>query len=166
SGSEEMSKKIKMEDLSHLMQDKRSAFFTPDSPPDEPIIVSDESEEEQTERHEEPADTSVPPPPSPKSFQLQELLDQLTELLIASLKPKLSKLLASHDFASSISSELKELPLKITTLAREIQELKRHVQGMEIELPGDLKYILTKLETFTSTVSSLMSQVAELKTLK
>ncbi|GJV25264.1 hypothetical protein Tco_1377959 [Tanacetum coccineum] len=34
---------------------------------------------------------------------------------------------------------------------------------MEIELPGDLKEIPIKLETFTSTISSLSSQVAELK---
>ncbi|GJX03614.1 hypothetical protein Tco_0189530 [Tanacetum coccineum] len=89
SGSEEMLKKTKMEDLSQLMQDKRSAFFTPDSSPDEPIIVSDESEEEQTERHEEPVDTSVPPPPSPKSFQLQELLDHVH--LLQSQKDKLDQ---------------------------------------------------------------------------
>ncbi|GKF25176.1 hypothetical protein Tco_0081070 [Tanacetum coccineum] len=37
---------------------------------------------------------------------------------------------------------------------------------MEIELPGDLKEILKKLETFTSTISSLTSQVAELKTIQ
>ncbi|GJZ14500.1 retrovirus-related pol polyprotein from transposon TNT 1-94, partial [Tanacetum coccineum] len=111
SGFKEMSKKIKMEDLLNLMQDTRSAFFTPDSSPDKPIIVLDESEEEQTERHEEPKDTLVLPHPSPKSVQLQELLDQ---------------------------------------------ELNRYVQGIEIELPGDLNDIPTKLETFTSTVSSPM----------
>ncbi|GKD49799.1 hypothetical protein Tco_1278775 [Tanacetum coccineum] len=37
-GSEEMSKKIKMKDLSHLMQDTRSAFFTPNSLLDEPPL--------------------------------------------------------------------------------------------------------------------------------
>ncbi|GKE64869.1 hypothetical protein Tco_1519030, partial [Tanacetum coccineum] len=37
---------------------------------------------------------------------------------------------------------------------------------MEIELPGDLKEISTKLETFTSTISSLTSQVAELKNIQ
>ncbi|GJT11578.1 hypothetical protein Tco_0858620 [Tanacetum coccineum] len=37
---------------------------------------------------------------------------------------------------------------------------------MEIELPGDLKEIPTKLETFTSTISSLTSQVAELKNIQ
>ncbi|GKD88465.1 hypothetical protein Tco_1363972 [Tanacetum coccineum] len=43
------------------------------------------------------------------------------------------------------------------------QELKRHVQGMEIELPVDLNDILIKLETFTSIVSRLMSQSVQAK---
>ncbi|GKA73723.1 hypothetical protein Tco_0780025 [Tanacetum coccineum] len=75
---DETSKKIKLEDLSNLMYDTRSAFFSPDSLIDEPIIVSDESDEEETQRHEdthatfhdETKDTSVPHPPSPKSVQL------------------------------------------------------------------------------------------------
>ncbi|GJS85244.1 hypothetical protein Tco_0751785 [Tanacetum coccineum] len=75
SGADEISKKIKMEDLSDLLKDKRSAFFTPDSLQDEPIIVSDESEEEDTEKdestratsHNVPKDTLIPHPPSPKS---------------------------------------------------------------------------------------------------
>ncbi|GKA13284.1 hypothetical protein Tco_0692930 [Tanacetum coccineum] len=46
SRSDEIFKKIKLEDLSNLMQDTRSAFFTLDSPQDEPIIILDESEEE------------------------------------------------------------------------------------------------------------------------
>ncbi|GJV05372.1 hypothetical protein Tco_1338941 [Tanacetum coccineum] len=154
SRSDELSKKIKLEDLSDLIKDTRSAFFTPDSPQDEPIIVSDKSEEVETKKDEDThdvlEDTSVPHPPSPKSTQIQELMAQpsypdinhLTELLVTSLKPELSKLLASHDFASSIPSELKELPSKITTLAGEIQELKRHVQVAELktlkwELPAE-----------------------------
>ncbi|GKD99730.1 hypothetical protein Tco_1387714 [Tanacetum coccineum] len=39
--------------------------------------------------------------------------------------------------------------------------LKKHVQDMEIELPGDLKDIPNKLETCTSIVSSLTSQVID-----
>nr|GEW29875.1 retrovirus-related Pol polyprotein from transposon TNT 1-94 [Tanacetum cinerariifolium] len=42
-GADEISKKIKLDDLADLLKDTRSAFFTPDSPPDEPINVSDES---------------------------------------------------------------------------------------------------------------------------
>ncbi|GKA47613.1 hypothetical protein Tco_0740496 [Tanacetum coccineum] len=93
-------------------------------------------------------------------------IHQLTKLLVTSLKPELSKLLASHDFASCLPTELKELPSKITCLSREIKELKKHFRDMEIELFGDLKEILTKLETFTSTISSLLSQVAELKNIQ
>ncbi|GKE42312.1 hypothetical protein Tco_1469596 [Tanacetum coccineum] len=209
SRSGKISKTIKLEDLSNLMQDTRSDFIDTYSPKDKPIIITDESEEEQAERykdthatsHDEPKDTSGPHPPSPKSFQLQELKDQvlllqsqnfmlkqqqekveaevaflkaqplypnvnqLTDLLVTSLKPELSNLLDSHDFGSSIPTKLKKLPSKITELFGEVKELKKHVQDMEIKLPWDLKDILNKLETFTSTVPSLTSQVAELKTL-
>ncbi|GKC75939.1 hypothetical protein Tco_1126713, partial [Tanacetum coccineum] len=86
-------------------------------------------------------------------------IHQLTELLVTSLKPKLSKLLTSHDYASCFPTKLKELSSKITGLSGEIKELKKHVRDMEIELHRDLKEIPTKLETFTSTISSLSSQV-------
>ncbi|GJU19928.1 retrovirus-related pol polyprotein from transposon TNT 1-94 [Tanacetum coccineum] len=46
SKADEILKKIKLEDLSDLLKDIRSAFFTLDPPQDEPIIGSDESEEE------------------------------------------------------------------------------------------------------------------------
>ncbi|GKA41452.1 retrovirus-related pol polyprotein from transposon TNT 1-94, partial [Tanacetum coccineum] len=85
SRSDEISKKIKLEDLSNLMQDTRTSFLTPNSPRDEPTIVSDESEEEETERYEDthttshdgPEDTSIQHPPSPKSVQIQELMAQV-----------------------------------------------------------------------------------------
>nr|GEW04313.1 hypothetical protein [Tanacetum cinerariifolium] len=44
SRADEISKIIKLEDLSYLLKDTKSVFFTPDSPQDEPIIVSDKSE--------------------------------------------------------------------------------------------------------------------------
>ncbi|GJY32966.1 hypothetical protein Tco_0417435 [Tanacetum coccineum] len=58
SGDDQISKKIKLEDLSNLLKDTRSAFFTPDSPTDEPIIILDESEEEEVEKAEKPPATS------------------------------------------------------------------------------------------------------------
>ncbi|GKD37254.1 hypothetical protein Tco_1257461 [Tanacetum coccineum] len=76
SRADEISKKIKLEDLLDLFKDTRSAFFTPDSPQDELIIVSNESEEEKevakdkdthASSHDVPEDTSIPHPPSPKS---------------------------------------------------------------------------------------------------
>nr|GEW60577.1 hypothetical protein [Tanacetum cinerariifolium] len=91
-------------------------------------------------------------------------INQLTDLLVSSLKPEFLKLLASHDFASCLPTKLKELPSKFTELSREIKELKNHVTNIEIELHGDLKEIPTKLENFTSTIFSLTSQ-EKLKTL-
>ncbi|GKF52901.1 hypothetical protein Tco_0159811, partial [Tanacetum coccineum] len=72
SRADEISKKIKLEDLSDLLKDTRSTFFALDFPQDEPIIVLDESEEEETEKDEDthatshniPEDTSVLHPPS------------------------------------------------------------------------------------------------------
>ncbi|GKA23911.1 hypothetical protein Tco_0709944 [Tanacetum coccineum] len=66
-----ISQKVKLDDLLDILKDTRSAFFTPDSLIDEPIIVSDKSgEEEDTETDKDTEDTSVPPPPSPKSAQI------------------------------------------------------------------------------------------------
>ncbi|GJW81990.1 hypothetical protein Tco_0145965 [Tanacetum coccineum] len=184
SEADETSKKIKRGDLLDLLKDTRSAFFTPDSPTNEPIIISDESEEEEVEKPEQPPatsqdvpkDISVPYTPSPRAAQIQELMaqakpsypdvNQLTTLLVSSLKPELAKLLASHDFASCLPTELKEHPSKVTKLSEEIKELKQHVKDMELELPGDLKEIPSKLDTFTSIISSLSSQVAELKNIQ
>ncbi|GJY77867.1 hypothetical protein Tco_0483668, partial [Tanacetum coccineum] len=164
-----------------LLKDTRSAFLTPDSPQDKPIIVSDESEEEETKKQEDTHATSYDIPDDTSNELKQQKakavaevaslkarpsypdINHLTNLLATSLKPKFSKLLASHDFAICLPNALKELPSKFTDISGEIKELKKHVQDMEIELPGDLKKIPTKLETFTSTISSLSSQVAELK---
>nr|GEY15114.1 hypothetical protein [Tanacetum cinerariifolium] len=72
--------KVKLEDLSDILKDKRSDFFTPDSPPDEPIIVLDESKEEEEVKRDKdtkatsydaPKDTSTPPPTSLKSAQFK-----------------------------------------------------------------------------------------------
>ncbi|GKA05449.1 hypothetical protein Tco_0684569 [Tanacetum coccineum] len=151
SRADDISKKIKLEDLSEFLKDTRSAFFTPDSPQDEPIIVTDESEEEDADEEEThdtsqdmPEDTSIPPPLSPKSAKIQELMARV-------------QLLKCQPAYYSLA------PLKFTELSREIKELKQHIKDMEIELHRDLKEIPTKVETFTSTIFSLTSQVAELK---
>ncbi|GKA04290.1 hypothetical protein Tco_0677071, partial [Tanacetum coccineum] len=49
SRDDEILKKIKLEDLSDVLKDPRSAFLTSNSPQDEPIIVLDESREKKTE---------------------------------------------------------------------------------------------------------------------
>ncbi|GJX95891.1 hypothetical protein Tco_0351689 [Tanacetum coccineum] len=137
--------------------DTRSACFTPNSPQDEPIIVSDESEEEeevakdkdthasshdvqllqsQKDELEQQKAKAKAEVASLKARPSYPDINQLTNLLVTSLKPEFSKLLASHDFASCLPNALKELPSKFIKLSREIKELKKHVQDMEIELPG------------------------------
>nr|GEV58821.1 hypothetical protein [Tanacetum cinerariifolium] len=75
SRADDISQKVKLEDLSDILKDTRSAFFTPDSPTDESIIISDESEEEQNAKKDKDTEYNlVPPPPSPKSAQIQELM--------------------------------------------------------------------------------------------
>ncbi|GKC75200.1 hypothetical protein Tco_1125974 [Tanacetum coccineum] len=91
-------------------------------------------------------------------------MEQLTELLVKSLTPELSKLLSSHDFSNSLATELKELPSKFKDITGKIRELKKYAEKLEIKLPGDLKQIPTKLEKFTSTVSGLTTK-AKIKTL-
>ncbi|GJU51451.1 retrovirus-related pol polyprotein from transposon TNT 1-94 [Tanacetum coccineum] len=217
SEADEISKKIKLEDLSDLLKDTRSAFFTPDSPTDEPIIISDESEEEEVKKAEEtpttsqdvPKDTSILHPPSPRSSQIQELIahvhllqsqkkeleqqkaaakaeaeslkakpsypdiNQLTALLVTSLKPELAKLLASYNLASSLPTELKELPSKVTELSEEIKELEQHVaklKNIQWELPAEflalplpVSLVHEKLKTLDSLPSLLKKVTNTLK---
>nr|GEZ31480.1 retrovirus-related Pol polyprotein from transposon TNT 1-94 [Tanacetum cinerariifolium] len=162
----DISKKIKMEDLLDLLIDIRSTFFTPDSPQDEPIIVLYEcveevdvsndkdthasfndvqllqSQKDELEKQKAKVEAEVA---SLKARPSYPDINQLTNLPVTSFKPKFSKLLASHHFASCLPNALKKLSSKFTELPREIKELKKHVQDMEIELPGDLKEIITKL---------------------
>nr|GFC44356.1 hypothetical protein [Tanacetum cinerariifolium] len=51
---------------------------------------------------------------------------QLTELMVQSLKPKISKLLTNHDFSAFILTELKKLPSKFS----DIRGLLPHARGL------------------------------------
>ncbi|GJX44319.1 hypothetical protein Tco_0260995 [Tanacetum coccineum] len=164
SSSDDTTNKIKLDDLSKLVQNVGTDFM--DSPEyDEPIIVQDkvmkstqllvlQTLNSKLIREKEAADAEAGWFKAQPSYPNVE---QLTHLLVNSIKPELSKLLSSHDFSSSLPTKLKELPSKFNKLTGEVKELKKHVDDLEIELPGDLKEIPTKLETFTS--------IAKIKTL-
>ncbi|GJS05529.1 hypothetical protein Tco_0322037 [Tanacetum coccineum] len=77
SGADDISQKVKLEDLSDILKDTRSAFFTHDSPTDEPIIISDMSEEEENDENDKDTEDTSAPLPSPKSAQIQELMAQV-----------------------------------------------------------------------------------------
>ncbi|GJS37594.1 hypothetical protein Tco_0535976 [Tanacetum coccineum] len=145
SKADDISLKVKLEDLLDILKDTRSAFFTPDSLTDEPIIVSDESEEEEVHLLQ----------------SQKEELEQAkakAEAEVASTKAK-----PSYLNINQLTELLSSPQISLDYLERLI---KKHVRDMEIELPGDIKEIPTKLETFTFTISSLSSQVVELKTIQ
>ncbi|GKA77594.1 hypothetical protein Tco_0784055 [Tanacetum coccineum] len=109
SRADDISLKEKLEDYSDILKDTSSAFFNPDSLPDEPIIISDESKEEEEATKDKDTkatsydvckDTSVPPPPSPKSAQIQELMAHVH--LLQSQKEELEQAKAKSkvEFAS------------------------------------------------------------------
>ncbi|GJY43034.1 hypothetical protein Tco_0431247 [Tanacetum coccineum] len=163
---EETSSTIKLEDLAKLVSHVQPSFKDLDSPEDDPVIVvNDTDEDEEDEIHaatnDETEDTSVPKSLS-QSSQIQDLTNQLNELLVKSLKTKLSNILSAHDFSSSLPTKLEDLPSKFNELTEEVKGLKKQVHILEIELPKDLKEILTKLKDFTKTVASVQ---AKLKTL-
>ncbi|GKC00179.1 hypothetical protein Tco_0986315 [Tanacetum coccineum] len=97
-----------------------------------------------------------------KKIKLEDLSDlYLPSLLLTPYK------MSQSLFQMRVKRKRKLQKIKtLMLLLMIIKELKKHVQDMEIELPRDLKEIPTKLKTFTSTVFSLSSQVAELKNIQ
>ncbi|GJT77418.1 hypothetical protein Tco_1044143 [Tanacetum coccineum] len=172
SRADDISLKVKLENLSDILNNTRFALFTPDSPLDEPIIVSDDSEEEgevakdkdtkatshdNEELEQAKAEAEVA---SMKAKPSYLDINQLTELLVTSLKSELSKLLASHYFASCLPTELKELPSKIIGLSREIKELKKHVaelKNIQWELPTEFLNFPRQVSLFQEKLMTLDS---------
>nr|GEW95483.1 hypothetical protein [Tanacetum cinerariifolium] len=94
SGANEESKaddillKVKLEDLSDILKDTRSAFFTPDFLTDEPIIVSDESEEK--EEVSKDKDTKATSHDEPEDTSKEELEQAKAKAEVAAMKAKTS----------------------------------------------------------------------------
>ncbi|GJU60983.1 hypothetical protein Tco_1238749 [Tanacetum coccineum] len=128
SSSVDTQKDIKLEDLSKMVQDVDFDFMDLDSPKDdEPIIIQDESNEEvhaeksqnqKLEKLKSQAEAEVAFLTVQPSFSNVE---QLTKLLVKSLKPEMSTLLTSRDFSKSLPTKLKELPSKFNDLSGEIK---------------------------------------------
>ncbi|GJR61758.1 hypothetical protein Tco_1503920 [Tanacetum coccineum] len=85
------------------------------------------------------------PPPSPISIKIQELTNQIMI------------------FSASIPTELKELSSKVNEINRAMGDLKQYIKKLEIEVPGDLKALLDKMEEFQTSISALTNKVASLE---
>ncbi|GKC56776.1 hypothetical protein Tco_1084374, partial [Tanacetum coccineum] len=103
--------------------------------------------------------------PSPKSIKIQELSNQVLLLQSQTIKLKNEKAAAEVEAAFLKVVRIGVLPRIIFGFVR-LRGLKQYVEGLEIEITGDLKDIHEKLEKFQSVVSAITKQVAELKNLK
>nr|GEY70894.1 hypothetical protein [Tanacetum cinerariifolium] len=137
----------------------QAAFFTPDSPQDDPIIVTNNSEKEKADKedthdtsHDVPEDTSVLPPPYLKSAQIQELMAQVQ-------LPK---------------SQKAELEQQKATTEAEVALLKARPSYLDVNqlttlLVADLKNIqwelLVELQALPVLVSSVQKQLKTLDSL-
>nr|GEX72219.1 hypothetical protein [Tanacetum cinerariifolium] len=129
---EETSSTIKLEDLAKQVSHVQTSFKDLDSPEDDTVIVVDDSDEDEEDEVHATENVETEDTSVPTS--------------------------SSH---SSLPTKLKDLPSKFNEPTKKVKGLKKQVHELEIELPGDLKEILTKLEDFTQTVTIQ----AKLKTL-
>ncbi|GJV19533.1 hypothetical protein Tco_1368553 [Tanacetum coccineum] len=120
----------KKEDLSKLVKYVDVDFMDLDSPADDgPIMLEKEKENDQAEVAFLLAQPSYPD------------VEQLTKLLVTSLKPELIKLLTDHDFSASLPKEIKELPTKFCEICGEIKDLKKCIierNKLKLEVPTGL----------------------------
>nr|GEV80094.1 hypothetical protein [Tanacetum cinerariifolium] len=167
--SEDEETNIDKDDKAHNDETDDTSVQTPSSPrsiqlqelKNEVLLLQSQKHKLELEKAKDEAEVA-----DLKARPLFPNMEQLNELLVKSLNDELSKFLSTHDYSSSFSTEHKELPSKFLELFDEVKWLKKLVNELEVELPTELKEIPSKLEDFKKTVTSLTSQVAELKTLQ
>ncbi|GJS96156.1 hypothetical protein Tco_0803124 [Tanacetum coccineum] len=137
SGADDISQKVKLEDLSDILKDTRSTFFIPDSPIDDPIIISDESEEEENADNDKDTEDTLVPPPSLKSAQIQELMAQVTKL---------------KNIQWDLPAEFLDLPHLVSSVQEKLKTLD--------SLPGLLNKVTNTLNRFSTLVGNASGATA------
>ncbi|GKC07222.1 hypothetical protein Tco_0998832 [Tanacetum coccineum] len=166
---EEASNTIKLEDLAKLVSNVQPSFKDLDSPEDDHVIVVDDSDEDEvhTTTNAETEDTSVPKSSSPRSFQIQELTNQV--LILQSQKHKLE---LEKNKAEAEAALLKAQPsfpnvgqlneLLVKSLQIEFSKILS-AHDFSSSLPSELKVLLSNLNELTKEVKGLKKQVHEWK---
>ncbi|GJV26376.1 hypothetical protein Tco_1379071 [Tanacetum coccineum] len=143
---DEASNIIKLEDLAKLVSDV-PCFKDLDSPKDDPVIaVNDSDKDKEDEAHQFqnphfPFEAEVALLKAQPSFPN---VGQLNELLVKSLQTEFSKILSTHDFSSSLPTELKDLPSKFNELIEEVALVQAKLKPLDA-LPGLLLNVTTAL---------------------
>ncbi|GJR56022.1 retrovirus-related pol polyprotein from transposon TNT 1-94 [Tanacetum coccineum] len=90
-------------------------------------------------------------------------VEELNKLLVKSLKTKLSNILSTHDFSSSILTELKNLPSKFIQSTEEVAEMKTlqwELPQEYLSLPRQVTSVQAKLKTLDALLG-LLSHVTK-----
>ncbi|GJX54074.1 hypothetical protein Tco_0282443 [Tanacetum coccineum] len=156
---EESSRSIKLEDLAKLVSNVQTSFKDLDSPKDDHVIVVDDSDEDEedevhTNTNAETKDTSVPKSSSPRSYQIQELTNQVLILQSQKHKLELEKNKAEATLLKTQPSfpnveQLKELLVK--SLKTEFSNILS-AHDFSSSLPTEQKYLPSKLNELTGEV--------------
>ncbi|GJS76363.1 hypothetical protein Tco_0726244 [Tanacetum coccineum] len=175
---EKASSTIKLEDLAKLVSNVLPSFKDLDSPEDDPVIIVDDSDKDEKMEKDE-----VHPTPNAKtedSLHKLELeknkaeaeatllkaqpsftnVEHLNELLVKSLQTEFSKNLSAHDFSSSLSTELKDLPSKFNELTKEVKTVQAKLKTLDA-LPSLLLNVTQALNKFAQVLDSDSSKAGD-----
>nr|GEU93553.1 hypothetical protein [Tanacetum cinerariifolium] len=150
---------IKIDDLIELMQKTVASSMELESPiDDQPIQVSrEDSQKYKLEKEKVVVEAKVA---NLKALPSYPNVQQLTELLLNSLKPEFNNLIKAHNFSSLIPTELKDLLRKFEAINGTLALTKKvdKLEGLKLEIQVDLVALHVQ-------VSSIGSQLAKLKVL-
>ncbi|GJS21459.1 retrovirus-related pol polyprotein from transposon TNT 1-94 [Tanacetum coccineum] len=157
---EESSNIIKLEDLAKLVSNVEPIFKYLDSPEDDPVIVVDDSDEDKEDKvHTTPnaktEDTSVPKSSSLRSFQIQELTNQV--LILQSQKHKLelknNKVEAEAALLKAQTSFPNELPAEFFDVPSQVEMVQAKLKTLDA-LPSLLNKVTNALNQFAQAITS------------
>nr|GEX43950.1 hypothetical protein [Tanacetum cinerariifolium] len=143
---EESSNTIKLKDLAKLVSQIQPSFKDLDLPKDDPVIIVDESDEDE---------------PTAKTKDTS-----LNELLVKSLQTVFSMIISSHDFSSSLPTELKwELPEEFLSLQAKVESAQAKLNTLDA-LPSLLLNVTKALNKFAEVLESTSIKAGDQKEAK
>ncbi|GJY42359.1 hypothetical protein Tco_0429629 [Tanacetum coccineum] len=164
----------------HVLADKTKSvsegFKDLDSPEDDLFIVVDDSDEdEETQKDEVHHTPNAKTEDTLHKLELEKNkakaallkaqpffpnVEQLNELLVKSLKIEFSNILSTHDFSSSLPTELKDLPFKLNELTGEVASVQAKLKTLDA-LPSLLLNVTQALNKFAQVLDYASSKARD-----
>ncbi|GKC92189.1 hypothetical protein Tco_1157631 [Tanacetum coccineum] len=148
--ADDISRKVKLEDLSDILKDTRSDFFTPDSLPYEPIIVLDESEEEEDAAKDKDTEDTL----SQKEELEQAKAKAEAEVVSMKAKPSYPDI---NQLTKLLVAELKNIqwkpPTEFLSLPSQVSSVQEKLKTLD-SLPSLLHKVTDTLNWFSTMVDT------------